>query len=91
MNQNDVEQLKVEWLLDPCWDIEDTPGFARYRVELLAYRLEVEEVARRAYHDKVAAFATKLETSFEVAEYIMALERRLDGMQRQIDALFELS
>ena len=40
--REDVENLKENWLRDPCWDIEDTEGFEGYYDELLAFRLEKE-------------------------------------------------
>jgi hypothetical protein len=35
----DVHRLKQQWLADPCWLIEQTPGFENYRAYLLAFRL----------------------------------------------------
>lgn len=38
----EIEKLKANWLADPCWDIEDQPGFEAHREELLAWRKEYE-------------------------------------------------
>lgn len=35
--REEVEALKLSWLRDPCWDIEDTEGFEDYREELRQY------------------------------------------------------
>lgn len=36
----EIEQLKTNWLADPCWDIEDEEGFEAHREELLAFHKE---------------------------------------------------
>ena len=36
--REEVEELKVAWMNDAIWDIEDTEGFEEYREELLAFR-----------------------------------------------------
>lgn len=38
----EIERLKQDWRLDPCWDIEDTAGFEAHAEELKAFRLERE-------------------------------------------------
>jgi len=86
----EIEQLKSEWLSDPLWDIEDTPGFEEHRAELIAYRLKVEAEARQAIYDETDRLAALLRTSFEVAEYILKLERRLANIQDQIDQLYAM-
>lgn len=87
----EVERLKKDWSVDPCWDIEDTPGFEQYRADLLSYRMKVEAEARQAIYDKTDRLATQLRISFELAGYILALEERLGDMANQIERLYELS
>lgn len=41
--REEVEKLKRDWLLDACWDIEETDGFQEYYNELKAFRLEKEK------------------------------------------------
>lgn len=38
----EVNELKENWQVDPCWDLEDTEGFEDYRKELAAFRLSYE-------------------------------------------------
>ena len=40
----EIEDLKKDWLEDPCWDIEDSDGFEEHKEELLKYRLEQEKI-----------------------------------------------
>jgi hypothetical protein len=35
----EVEALKRNWLADPCWDIESTPGFEAHAAELIEWNL----------------------------------------------------
>lgn len=37
-----IQQLKENWKQDPCWDIEDTPGFEEHHAELLAWRQQYQ-------------------------------------------------
>ena len=41
--RSEVEELKRQWLEDPCWDIEETEGFEEYKEELLRFRLYQEK------------------------------------------------
>ena len=60
--REEVEALKANWLGDPCYDIEDAPGFEDYGVELAGFAVEhrkLWEEARkkceaRAYYDTLA-------------------------------------
>lgn len=35
----EIRQLKDNWLKDPCWNIEDTPGFEAHINELQSFRI----------------------------------------------------
>lgn len=41
--RNEVENLKRQWVVDPCWDLEDTEGFEEHKDELLEFRLKQEK------------------------------------------------
>lgn len=41
----EVDALKLSWLKDPCWDIEETEGFEDHKEELLAFRKKIEKEA----------------------------------------------
>jgi len=38
----EVEELKQNWLGDPCYELEDAPGFEVYAKELFEFRMENE-------------------------------------------------
>lgn len=44
-----VRCLKLSWLKDPSWDIENTVGFEQHRTDLLEFRLFYED-AREAFY-----------------------------------------
>lgn len=36
----EIQELKDQWVMDPCWDIEQTEGFGDHFEELKAFREE---------------------------------------------------
>lgn len=47
--QSDLERLKANWRIDPCWELEFTEGFEEHEEELREYRetQEAEWAAER--------------------------------------------
>ncbi len=77
----DIMELKENWLSDPCWDIEDTPGFELYYHELKDYRENIERVQNERRAARLAATATKLGCSVELVKYIESLEHRIRELE----------
>lgn len=49
-----LDELKAQWLRDPSFDLEDTPGFEAHRDELLEFKRRVEaERQRAAQHEEL--------------------------------------
>ena len=48
----EIEDLKGQWVKDPCWDIEDSEGFEAHYDELHAWRLAFEQ-EQEEYKTKV--------------------------------------
>ena len=40
--KEEIENLKNDWVKDPCWEIETTEGFEEHWDELLEYRKKME-------------------------------------------------
>jgi hypothetical protein len=38
----EIEELKAQWIRDPCWDIETTEGFEAHHFELRKFRRATE-------------------------------------------------
>ena len=56
--REEVEQLKRDWVHDPCWEIEDTVGFEEYKDELAFFSREQEvnwELKAEKHHAELAA------------------------------------
>ena len=81
----EITSLKAQWCADSCWDLETTEGFEEHKDELLAYRLKKEATWEQARHDKVVVKAEGLGIAdhLELAEYIMALERRIVKLENR--------
>lgn len=85
----EIESLKRDWELDPCWDIETTEGFEAHRDELLAHRKKCEERWEKAREEQQAerdrkALALVAELGFEGH---LPLGRHLLGLSGRIEAL----
>lgn len=88
--RTEVEELKLHWRSDPCWDIEDSEGFEAYHDELKAYS---EEWQKRWQTARLARLLAKAEEigvpgNTKLAEYIMALEERLAKLEERLEKVF---
>jgi hypothetical protein len=73
--QNQINDLKANWLKDPCWDIENTEGFEDHEEELLSYRKEVEaewDAKHKAKAEKRADYV-RVQTGVLNADIVSAL------------------
>lgn len=50
--QEEIDALKASWLKDPCWDIEETPGFEEHEDELTAFHKEQEAIWEKEALDR---------------------------------------
>lgn len=51
----EIQALKDNWAKDPCWEIEDTPGFEDHKVELLTWRNMCESEINKRSKEREAA------------------------------------
>jgi len=93
-----IEELKADWESDPIWDLEDTEGLEAYRDELKAFAdtKRVEWAARRLEAEQkrlamVEKRAAEIGCSAGVMQYIIALEDRINRLEKQTGALLEHS
>jgi hypothetical protein len=97
-SREQIEELKSQWLADPCWDIENTPGFDAWHHELLAYRLDLEVASLRLRNETLRIAAAKADTAkrprlFEFAngsEIDVDRYIALDATAREHVATFQL-
>lgn len=88
----EVADLQARWLADPCWDLEETPGFEAHRETLLQFRQNAEAAWSAERAARLATRADALGCSFALAEYIEGLEARLQRADTRLeDALDRLA
>lgn len=84
--KEEIDNLKLQWLSDPCWDIYDTPGFEAYRNRL--QRWQEQEVAKQKElkEREQADWARELglADNLALAQY---LQERQDHIDRMLAAL----
>jgi len=76
-----IHDLKVDWLGDPSWDIEDTMGFELYYYELRAYRETVQKIDNEREAERLEGVAKGLGCSIELVGYIEHLERQIQRLK----------
>ena len=83
----ELDALKVNWMADPCWDIEDTEGFEAHYTQLHDWRVGVEQEQERQRNDILRIKMAELNCSKQTAEYVMNLEYRLTDIERRLAKL----
>lgn len=73
--QDEIENLKANWLADPCWDIENTEGFEEHHDELLKFREEIKAEKDAKYQAKIDKRAdyVRVQTGVLNAEIVSVL------------------
>ena len=76
-----LEKLKLDWLEEPNWPIEDTEGFEEFRDELLAFRRK-NEIRTNQHNQRLVCLAEELETTnLKLIRYLAKLEYRLAKLE----------
>ena len=87
-SKEQIEDLKKDWLDDPCWDIEDTEGFEEHRTELQLFRLKMENKNRRIYQKQLVFLSNKMGTqSQRLIEYLCSLETDINRLKNEVNQL----
>ncbi len=83
--KEEIEDLKMSWMSDPTWDIENTVGFEEYYDELLEFNLEIKESERQKEIKEINEFCKKYDCSPKLAELIKSLEFRISELEHPKD------
>lgn len=86
----EILELKMQWLADGCWDIEETEGFEAHREELLAFRLHSEAEWKTKRQARLAQRASELGCSVAMAEHLESLESRIAHLSKELDRYINL-
>ncbi len=86
-SEAEIEELKRQWLKDPCWDIEDTDGFGAHRTELAEFHKQQSARWEKERNEQLLQFAVKLGVPGNVglAQYVMYLEQRLSSLEEKLN------
>jgi hypothetical protein len=82
--QEQLQDLKMQWCADPCWDIESTEGFEEYHDELLEYSELMIKQWDEYRQTELIRFAKSrgLESNLQLASYIRMLEQRIYSLEK---------
>jgi hypothetical protein len=83
----EIEELKNSWQVDPCWDIEETPGYEVWHDELMNWRKDYEERCEWNEMQRVGAKCAELGINAKVLRYIERLEARILSLEEQVKNL----
>lgn len=84
-SEDELTDLKTDWLEDPCWDIEDTPGFEVWHDELQAWRKEIEAEDEMNERERVGMKTAELGINAALLAYIERLEFRIAQLEKKLD------
>jgi len=83
----EVEDLKAQWLTDPCWDIYATEGYGDYESELIVFQQAQEDQWARAEEASIRVIMERYECNRTMAQSMKAQERCMARLEQRITAL----
>jgi hypothetical protein len=97
--QEELQNLKEDWLKDPCWDIENSEGFEDHKNELLAFREQAQADWEERAQQKLAARVEKIEKETGIRDPLNAMylstfidiEQRLSRMANDTGEAFAVA
>jgi hypothetical protein len=80
--QPQIDRLKEQWTADPCFEIENTPGFEDVSAYLKAFREDCEAKWEAQYQAKLRDYAGRvgLDTNLKLAEHVRTLEEQISRL-----------
>ena len=79
--KKELDNLKAQWLADPCWDIYHTDGFEEYHDELYAFQEHIENEAWEKERQRKVLMCSLLGVSETALLYIESLEARIAKLE----------
>lgn len=83
-SQEEIVELKNSWKADPCWDIENTPGFEVWHKELAAWRRWYENQQEHLERLRVGMKTAELGINAALLRYIESLEMRIRILEEKL-------
>lgn len=80
---NDIRDLKSQWLIDPCWDIESSKGFEFHHDELLSFHNQKRAEWKNEKEARLVKKAEQLGVpgNLKVAAHVFDLEYQIRELQ----------
>ncbi len=85
--RHQVERLKLAWLADPLWDIEDTQGFEEHHDELVLFRKATQARWKAAEQTREAAIDAEADRLG--VHGLLRLLRRVEELQHRHNAALQ--
>jgi len=80
-----LEKLKLDWLEEPNWPIEDTEGFEAYRDELRAFRKE-NETRTDEHNDMLKHLSNEIGViNPKLVLYLAKLQYRIQKLEKKVE------
>jgi hypothetical protein len=83
--RQEIENLKMQWVNNPIWDLETTEGFEEYSEELKIFSMLKNLEWKNNYREKLVEKARQIGVpgNIVLAEYIMKLENRIEKLENK--------
>ncbi len=79
----DVEQLKRNWLADPCYDLYSVEGFEPFNQELTEFQETQRAIWKQERKERLEARAAELGCTVALVELIERLERQIEDLSQR--------
>lgn len=80
--KEELDDLKAQWLADPCWDLYDTEDFQFHRDELFTFQEKQEQLWSEEEQARVAEKCSRLGINRVMLLYIESLEDKIRRLEK---------
>lgn len=84
--RDEVERLKMNWLSDPCFQLDTAEGFESYADELARFREYHENRWEKENQERLSRIADSLGIpgNLLLAKYLMILQDRINELESKV-------
>ena len=84
----EIEDLKIQWSRDPCWDIQETYGFENHKDELTLYSLKMEALWDNEALSVLEKYCKRIGTTNQIlAKYIRNMDKIIENLEERVRQL----
>jgi len=86
--RKEIEDLKLQWMTEPIWDIYSTEGFEDYHEELYAYQQECELMWKQRAENEFIEFQKMIGTkNKKLSKYLYAMAKKIQSLESEVSVL----